>query len=324
MGKAKYHFNEKTLKYERIDHLRSHQVKKFLSYFILSFFFGIIFFLIFLYTIKSPNEKYLESENERISTQYRLLSRQLDDELDVLTNIQERDDNFYRIILQVDSIPSKIRRADFSETNRYKKLEGMRTSEIVIETTRKMNQVSRMLYIQSNSFDELVKLAKQNEAKLEHIPAIQPVANKNLKRTASGYGWRIDPIYKTRRFHQGMDFAAPIGTKIYATGNGKVIAAGWKQGYGNAVVIDHGFGYVTLYGHMSKIKPGLNNGSKVVRGDVIGYVGSTGKSTGPHLHYEVLFRGKNQNPQNYYYQDLSPKEYDKMVQISANYGNIFD
>ncbi|HOH75213.1 MAG TPA: M23 family metallopeptidase, partial [Paludibacteraceae bacterium] len=141
---------------------------------------------------------------------------------------------------------------------------------------------------------------------------------------ASGYGWRIDPIYHTRRFHQGMDFSAPTGTKIFATGNGTVIKAGWEQGYGNAVFINHGFGYVTVYAHMHQLKKGLRRGSKVSRGEVIGFVGNTGKSTGPHLHYEVRLKGKPQNPQNYYFMDLSPEEYDQMIQISANYGRVFD
>ncbi len=324
MGKAKYHFNEHTLNYDRIDNTLRHKLFRAARYLAGSILMGLLFFVIFIFTIKSPNEKLLESENKRISTQYELLSRQLDVVVEVLDNIQQRDDNFYRVVLQVDSIPSSIRRGNYLNNNKYAKLQRMRTSDIVISTSRKMDMVSRMLYIQSNSFDEIVNLAKQEEKKLQHIPAIQPIANKDLKRTASGFGWRIDPIYRTRRFHQGMDFSAPTGTEIFATGNGTVINAGWAQGYGNTVVIDHGFGYVTLYAHMHQIKRGLRRGTKVTRGEVIGTVGNTGKSTGPHLHYEVRFKGKPQNPQNYYFLDLSPEEYDKMVQISANYGRVFD
>lgn len=157
---------------------------------------------------------------------------------------------------------------------------------------------------------------------LANLPAIQPVLNKNLTRMASGYGWRIDPIYHSRRFHAGMDFTAPIGTNIFATGNGVVASAGWKQGYGNCVQISHGYGYVTLYGHMSAIK--VRAGQSVKRGDVIGLVGSTGKSTGPHLHYEVHYKGEIMNPQNYYFLDLSPADYDRMVQMSNNAGQMFD
>ena len=324
MKKAKYHFNEHTLNYDRIDNKLKHKLIKFGQYFLGSFLMGIVFFVLFIFTIKSPNEKVLESENKRISTQYELISRQMDAVIEVLSDIQQRDDNFYRVVLQVDSIPSSIRKGNNLSNNRYEKWQRMRTSDLVIATSKKMDMVSRMLYIQSNSFDEIVTLAKQEESKLQHIPAIQPIPNKDLKRTASGYGWRIDPIYRTRRFHQGMDFSAPTGTDIFATGNGTVAKLGWQQGYGNTVFIDHGFGYITVYAHMNKIAKKLRRGSKVARGEVIGEVGSTGKSTGPHLHYEVRFKGKPQNPQNYYFMDLSPKEYDQMVQISANYGRVFD
>ena len=168
----------------------------------------------------------------------------------------------------------------------------------------------------------MVKLAKQNKLRLEHLPAIQPILNKDLRRVASGFGVRIDPIYRRPKMHQGMDFTAPIGTHIFATGNGQVVQAGWQQGYGNAVKINHGFGYETLYGHMNKIK--VRSGQRVTRGDVIGEVGNTGKSTGPHLHYEVRYQGKPVNPQNYYFLDLSPEQYDEMVQLSQNAGQVFD
>ncbi|HOH75246.1 MAG TPA: M23 family peptidase, partial [Paludibacteraceae bacterium] len=183
MGKAKYHFNEHTLNYDRIDNTIRHRLIKIGQYLIGSILMGIVFFVIFIFTVKSPNEKLLEAENKRISTQYELLSRQLDDAMEVLTNIQQRDDNFYRVVLQVDSIPSSIRRGNYINSNRYQKLLRMRTSDLVIATSQKMDMVSRMLYIQSNSFDELVALAKQEEKKLQHIPAIQPIPNKDLKRT---------------------------------------------------------------------------------------------------------------------------------------------
>jgi murein DD-endopeptidase MepM/ murein hydrolase activator NlpD len=198
----------------------------------------------------------------------------------------------------------------------------MTNSEIVVTTTKKLDELRKQLYIQSKSYDEIVLLAKNKETMLANLPAIQPVLNKNLKQMASGYGWRIDPIYRTRRFHAGMDFAASIGTSIYATGNGTIISAGWEQGYGNCVQINHGYGYLTLYGHMSAFK--VRAGQTVKRGDVIGLVGSTGKSTGPHLHYEVHYKGEVMNPQNYYFLDLSPAEYDKMVQMSNNAGQMFD
>ena len=180
----------------------------------------------------------------------------------------------------------------------------------------------KQLYIQSNSLEELIEIGKNQEERAKCIPAIQPISNKDLRQTASGYGVRIDPIYRTPRFHSGMDFSAKIGTDIYATGDGKVTMAGWKQGYGNCVMIDHGYGYQTLYGHMSKFK--VRVGQKVKRGEVIGAVGNTGKSTGPHLHYEVIVRGHYDNPSKYYYMDLTPEEYDRMIQIADNHGQVMD
>ena len=225
-------------------------------------------------------------------------------------------------MFSAEPIPLEVRKATAANSAYYEQLLDMTNSEIVVETTKKMNELRKQLYIQSKSYDDLVQLAKNKEMMLECIPAIQPVLNKDLTRMASGYGWRIDPVYHTRRFHEGMDFTAPTGTDIYATGNGTVVSAGWKQGYGNCVEINHGFGYLTLYGHMSAIKSRV--GQKVKRGDVIGLVGSTGKSTGPHLHYEVHLRGQVMNPQNYYFMDLSPAEYDRMVQMSNNSGQMFD
>ena len=194
--------------------------------------------------------------------------------------------------------------------------------DLVINTTQQMDRLSREIYIQSKSFDEVVELCKKHDDMLASIPAIQPVSNKNLKQTASGYGTRIDPIYKTVKFHAGMDFSANVGTPVYATGNGKVVKAGWEGLYGNCIDIDHGFGYVTKYAHLSKIK--VRAGQQVMRGEIIGEVGSTGKSTGPHLHYEVHVKGQIVNPVNYYFMDLSADDYDKMVEIAANHGKVFD
>ena len=204
----------------------------------------------------------------------------------VLEDIQERDDHIYRVIFEAEPISDNIRKAGFGGINRYRKLEGYENSELATETYRKLDQISKQLYIQSKSYDDVMDMARKKEEMLASIPAIQPVSNKKLKRIASGYGYRIDPHYKTTAFHAGMDFTASTGTPIYATGNGKVVRAdNTSRGYGNHIRIDHGYGYVTLYAHMSKIKAHV--GQKVKRGDIIGYVGNTGKSKGPHLHYEV-------------------------------------
>ncbi|MHB9142111.1 MAG: M23 family metallopeptidase, partial [Paludibacter sp.] len=228
----------------------------------------------------------------------------------------------YRVVFQAEPIPFSVRRATAANNEYYEQLLDMTNSEIVVTTSKKLNELRKELYTQSKSYDALVLLAKNKENMLQNLPAIQPVLNKDLKRMASGYGWRIDPVYHTRRFHEGMDFTAPIGTDIFATGNGTVVRAGWEQGYGNCVQINHGYGYLTLYGHMSAIK--VHAGQQVKRGDIIGLVGNTGKSTGPHLHYEVHYKGQIMNPQNYYFLDLSPAEYDRMVQMSNNSGQMFD
>jgi murein DD-endopeptidase MepM/ murein hydrolase activator NlpD len=226
------------------------------------------------------------------------------------------------VVLQADPVADAVRKAGYSGTNRYEELMDMANSDLVVNTTQKMDMLNRQLYIQSKSFDEVVDLFKNHDEMLKCIPAIQPVANKNLKYTASGYGMRIDPIYKTAKFHNGMDFSANIGTPVYATGDGIIKKAGWQSGYGKIVVVNHGFGYETWYAHLNKYN--VRVGQKVVRGEVIGEVGNTGKSTGPHLHYEVHLKGKVVNPVNYYFMDLSAEEYDQMIELAANQGKVFD
>lgn len=320
--KIKFHFNPETLNYEPIVHNFAHWLKQVLIHLFSGISLGALFFFVFVSTIDSPEEKQLGLEKSRMQAQYKVLQRQFAEAQEVLDDLQQRDDNLYRVVFQAEPIPLEVRRSAAPNTQYYEQLLDMTNSEIVVSTTQKMNEIRKQLYIQSKSYDELIILSKNKEAMLECIPAIQPVLNKDLTRMASGFGWRIDPVYRTRRFHAGMDFTAPIGTDIFATGNGTVVSAGWKQGYGNCVEINHGYGYLTLYGHMSSIK--VRVGTKVKRGAVIGLVGSTGKSTGPHLHYEVHLRGQIMNPQNYYFLDLSPAEYDRMVQMSNNSGQMFD
>jgi murein DD-endopeptidase MepM/ murein hydrolase activator NlpD len=322
MAKKKFHFNSETLSYEQIEHTITHWLKQFLIHALSGMSLGGVFFFIFVTFVDSPEEKQLGQEKSHMQAQYKVLQRQFGEMQEVVSDLQERDDNLYRVIFQADSIPFSVRRAAATNNDYYEQLLDMTNSEVVVSTTQKLNELKKELYIQSKSYDELVSLAKNKENMLQNLPAIQPVLNKDLKQMASGYGWRIDPVYHTRRFHAGMDFAAPTGADIYATGNGQVISAGWQQGYGNCVQINHGYGYVTLYGHMSAFK--VRAGQKVKRGDVIGLVGSTGKSTGPHLHYEVHYKGEIMNPQNYYFLDLSPADYDRMVQMSNNSGQMLD
>lgn len=322
MAKKKFHFNPETLSYEQIEHTITHWLKQFLIHGLSGLSLGTVFFFVFVSTIQSPEEKQLSEEKRNMQAQYKVLERQFDEVQSIITDLQQRDDNLYRVVFQAEPIPLSVRRGTSANTEFFEQLLDMTNSEIVVSTTKRLNELKKQLYIQSKSYDDLVILAKNKENMLANLPAIQPVLNKDLTRMASGYGWRIDPVYHTRRFHEGMDFTAPIGTDIFATGNGTIQSAGWQQGYGNCVQVNHGYGYLTLYGHMSAIK--VRVGQSVKRGDVIGLVGSTGKSTGPHLHYEVHFKGTVMNPQNYYFLDLSPAEYDKMVQMSNNSGQMFD
>jgi murein DD-endopeptidase MepM/ murein hydrolase activator NlpD len=241
----------------------------------------------------------------------------------VLRDIEERDNTIYRVIFESDPIPSTVREAGYGGADRYRSLRDLYDAEMVTDVTKQVDKLSKRLYVQSKSFDEVWDLARNKSAMLASIPAIQPVANKDLKRMASGYGMRIHPIYKTFKLHTGMDFTAPVGTEIRATGNGVVSKVEFNgRGYGNNVVINHGYGYQTLYGHMSRMS--VRPGQRVNRGDLIGYVGNSGTSTGPHLHYEVHRGGNPVNPVNYYYNDLSPEEYELMVELSSKSGQSFD
>ena len=322
MKKKKFRFNPETLSYERIEHTFGYMVKRFFIHISSAIFSGaILFFIVFTY-IDSPKEKQLKLQIEQIEAQYNVLDRQLDELQDVMTDLQQRDDNLYRVILQADPIPLALRKSTSTNKAYYEDLLSKSNIQIVAATTRQLDELSKQIYIQSKSYDELLILTKDRENLLTHIPAIQPILNKDLTRTASGYGPRIHPIYNVWKFHYGMDFTAPTGTDIYATGDGTVSRAGWERGFGNCITVNHGFGYETIYAHLSQI--GVRAGQKVRRGEVIGLIGSTGISTAPHLHYEVHFKGVPQNPQNYYFLDLSPEEYDQMVQLSNNAGQMYD
>ncbi len=320
--KTYYRYNPATEEYERVypsGRDRAYSVLRHLSTGIV---FGIAVFFGMMYLIDSPMEALLRKENKLLLTQYEVLSLRMDEVSQVMEEIQQRDENLYRTIFHAESIPASVRKSGFGGSSRYEQLMELSDADLVVSTTRKLDILRKQLYIQSNSLEELIGMGKTQEERSQCIPAIQPVANKDLNSTASGYGFRIDPIYRVPRFHSGMDFSAKIGTDIYATGNGVVTYAAWKQGYGNCLVIDHGFGYETLYGHLNKYK--VRVGQKVTRGQVIGEVGNTGKSTGPHLHYEVIVRGQYDNPSKYYFMDLTPEEYDRMIQIAEHHGQVMD
>ena len=321
-NKVYYLYNPNTLDYERVYPSAKDRFFTVLRHLSTGIAFGIATFFVMMYVIDSPMESQLRKENKLLQTQYEVLDLRLNNAMEILDDIQQRDENLYRAIFQAESIPESVRKSGFGGTNRYQQLMEASNSELVVSTTQKMDMLRKQLYIQSNSLEELIEMGKNQEERMKCIPAIQPISNKDLKQTASGYGMRIDPVYRTPHFHSGMDFSAKTGTDIYATGNGKVTYAAWKQGYGNCVIVDHGYGFQTLYGHMSKFK--VRVGQKVTRGQVIGLVGNTGKSTGPHLHYEVIVRGRYDNPAKYYYMDLTPEEYDRMIQIAENHGQVMD
>ncbi len=320
--KTYYLYNPNTLSYERVYPTAKERFFGLLRHLSIGIAIGVAAFFVMLYWIPSPMESRMQKENKLLQTQYEVLSLRLNEAQEVLEDIQQRDENLYRAIFQAESIPESIRKSGFGGSNRYEHLTMLSNPELVVSTTQKMDMLDKQLYIQSNSLEELINLGKSQEERLKCIPAIQPISNKDLRRTASGYGFRIDPIYRTPKFHSGMDFSAKVGTEIYATGDGKVVYAAWKQGYGNCIIIDHGYGYQTLYGHMSKYNARV--GQQIKRGEVIGYVGNTGKSTGPHLHYEVIVHGQHDNPSKYYFMDLTPEEYDQMIQIAENHGQVMD
>lgn len=320
--KTYFLYNPKTLTYERVYPSFKQKMFGVIRHLSIGIVIGVGLFFGITYLFESPLEKQLRKENKLLQTQYEVLSLRLNSALEVLDDIQERDENLYRAIFQAESIPISVRKSGFGGIDRYEHLTSLSNPDLVISTTRKMDMLSKQLYVQSNSLNELVDIGKSQEERLKCIPAIQPVSNKDLTRLASGYGMRIDPIYRTPKFHAGMDFTAKKGTDVYATGNGKITFAGWRQGYGNCIIVNHGFGYETLYGHLDKIKTRV--GKTVTRGEIIGTVGNTGKSTGNHLHYEVMVRGKNDNPAKYYFMDLTPEEYERMIQLADSRGQVMD
>ncbi|NOY96803.1 MAG: M23 family metallopeptidase [Chlorobi bacterium] len=326
MAKRQYKFNPESLKYEKVGSKLKDKITRLFTYVSTSLAFALIIVVVFLSYYETPKMKSLKRENQRLLTQYELMSKDMDNIQKVLDEIQQRDDNIYRVIFETEPIPATVRKAGFGGVNQYSRLESLDNAELIIKTARKLDIIAKEAYIQSKSYDEVMELALNKEKMLAALPAIQPISNKDLKRTASGWGFRIHPIFKIRKFHYGMDFTAPTGTEVYATGDGVVEEIKGSRrsrvGLGMSVKIDHGYGYETVYGHLSKFN--VRKGQKVKRGDVIAYVGNTGGSTAPHLHYEVHKKGEKVNPQYYYYKDLTPQEYEKMIAISTNVGQSFD
>ena len=323
MPRTKYKFNQESLSFDRIRLGLGEILLRFLAYFIGSVLIAVIYWIIFAAFFDSPKEKALEREVQQLTIQYDLINREMGNVEDVLDDLQKTDDNLYRTIFEAEPIPATLREGGVGGVNRYKSLEGYRNSNLVIETAARLDKIRKKVYLQSKSFDDLIALARNKEDMLRSVPAIIPISGKDMTRIASGFGLRIHPIYKIIKFHYGMDFTAPAGTDVYSSGNGIVAAVQSSQrGLGKNIVIDHGFGYSSIYAHLSNFN--VRVGQKVQRGDVIGYVGNTGTSIANHLHYEIKLNGVNVDPVNYYFEDLSPAEYERVIEIASKTGQSFD
>tara|TARA_B110001454_G_scaffold146218_1_gene135721 strand:+ start:591 stop:1559 length:969 start_codon:yes stop_codon:yes gene_type:complete len=322
MAKVKYYYDADTLSYRKIDVKKSEYYKKTVFGVLAVLLIAFIGFIIFSQFLMSPNERAINRENENLQLNLDLFSKRIAESSAILNQLQERDNNIYRMYFEANPIPNEQRKAGFGGVNRYKSLDGYDNSKMIKQLTKDIDILSKQLVIQSKSLDEIVILAKEKEKMLAAIPAILPVKLVDLTRMASGYKWRMHPILKIRKFHKGMDFTAPTGTPIYASGNGKVIRSSRSATYGRVVYINHGYGYTTIYAHMSKIK--AKRGQNVKRGDLIGYVGNTGRSVSAHLHYEVRKNGKALNPINFYYGDLTPAQFSAMQKASEEEGQSYD
>jgi murein DD-endopeptidase MepM/ murein hydrolase activator NlpD len=316
MKKVKYFFNTHTMRYEKLATPLRVRLLQVIGYIAASIVTGILIFAITFQYIDSPKEKYLRQQNDDLKQNYSVLEervKQLELQMD---EIENRDNNVYRSIFESSPIPDSARIKDQEIKREVKLVQSLGETELVKSMTNQLNNLSLRLAYQAKSFVQIANFVKNKEKLIAAIPSIQPVSNKNLKRIASGFGYRIDPIYKDRRLHAGLDFTAAFGTPIYATADGVVRDAGFNTGgYGNRVLINHGFGYETTYSHMYKIKARV--GERVKRGEVIGYIGNSGKSTGPHLHYEVHRNGVAVDPIYYFYNDLTPAQFDRILKLAA-------
>tara|TARA_B100000686_G_scaffold355251_1_gene471580 strand:+ start:180 stop:1157 length:978 start_codon:yes stop_codon:yes gene_type:complete len=321
MTKVKYYFDSQTLSYKPIKKSLTLQISNFFLFILSAIIFGIFSLFILLNTnlISTPKEIIQGRELQNYALQLDLMNLKLNQIENVLDNIEERDNNLYRVYFEASPIPESQRKIGFGGINRYKELEGFKNSEMITNTSKRIDVLTKQIVIQSRSLDEIEKLAANKLGLLASIPSIQPIRNKDLKRLASGYGYRNDPFTKKQRMHWGMDFTAPKGTPIFATGDGEVKRADNRAaGFGKHIRIDHGYGYVSLYAHLNGYN--VKRGQKVKRGEIIGYVGNTGRSAGPHLHYEIFKDNQKINPINFYYGDLSSEEFDKLL-LLANQEN---
>ncbi len=323
MAKVKYYYDSETLSYKKIEKNIKKQIIRVLLVMIASILSMILGFFIIGNFFDSPKQKQLQRELDFVKINEQLHNKKIQQLENILKEVEERDNNIYRLFFEVNPIPEERRNSGLGGVNRYKDLHGYDNSEIVLEVTKNIDLLSKRLYIQSKSLDEILKLAENKEKLLSAIPAIQPVKKEDLTRMASGYGMRQDPFNKAWKMHWGMDFTAPRGTPVFASGDGVVKRADNKaSGYGKHIRIDHGFGYISLYAHLNKYN--VRKGQRVKRGDLIGFVGSTGRSTAPHLHYEIHKNKKKLNPLNFYYGNLSPEEFAALQKAAEVKGQSYD
>jgi murein DD-endopeptidase MepM/ murein hydrolase activator NlpD len=323
MKKIKYFYNTNTLRYEKLETPLRVKLLRVLGFISAAIVTAIIIVSIAYRYFPSATEKRLIQDNQELQQQFEVLEERTKKIQQQVTELEKRDNEVYRTIFEADPIPDSIRAKEIAsqkETQLVMKMANFQLENSIVET---INNLSNRINSQERSYNEITEFIKDKEILLASTPAIQPVSNADLKRVASGFGYRIDPVYKTVKLHNGLDFAAPQGTPIYATANGTVrVAANTGTGYGNHVVINHGYGYETLYGHMFRIK--VKAGQKVKRGEIIGWVGSTGKSTGPHCHYEVNKNGRHLDPVYFFYNDLTPEQYDRLLKLAASSNQSFD
>jgi murein DD-endopeptidase MepM/ murein hydrolase activator NlpD len=323
MKKVKYYYNPNSLRYEKLETPLRVKLLRVLGFLSAALVTAIIIVSIAYRYFPSANEKRLQQQNEALREDYLVLdekARKLQDRMRVLEN---RDNDVYRAIFEANPIPDSARLKEMEQQKEIKLVMSLDRFELEESVVNTLDNIERRMSFQDKSYGQLNEFIKNKEQLLACTPAIQPVSNSDLKRVASGYGYRIDPIYKTPRFHAGLDFTAPQGTPIYATANGVAkIAGNSGNGYGNHVVISHGYGYETLYGHMYRVK--VKVGERVSRGEVIGYVGSTGKSTGPHCHYEVHKNNQRIDPVYFFYNDLTPEQFNHIIKLAAVSNQSFD
>lgn len=323
MKKQKFRYNPDTLSYDKVEVSWKEQVLRVLLVIAPAVVLGFGFYVLFSSLFSSREEVHLRNENVQLQTQLTEMRQDIILMNQVVEDLEKRDNEIYRVVFNAEPFPEQMRELGTGGSDEYEDLEGYEYSDLVIENKKLIRSLEKRIYAQSISFDEVIQLAKEKEQMLASIPAIQPVSNVDLTRIASGYGWRIDPIYKTSKMHWGLDFTADEGTNVYATGNGVVLAIEEKMwGYGNSIVIDHGYGYISRYAHLSAFK--VKVGDKIQRGQIIGLVGSTGKSTAPHLHYEIEKNGKKIDPIHFFHSDITAEEYERMLEMANNANQSFD